>query len=286
MVLSFSAHNLWIELGTRAAEIASNRLTNIVLTPQNSRIRFQISFHIRFQVTTPLVSKPLYLQVRELLLRRISSGVWGPGDAIPNEYALAASLNVSLGTIRKALNELVSEKVIFRKQGRGTFVIDQSSAAATLRYSKYWSRTQGHIEGLITESYAETGEISEEEADRLAAQKNCRVLRAMRVRSNNCGPFLVEKCVLPVELYPSIPEDFSKYRITELAQRNGIQLGDADESVGITRAEAFDVEALEVAMGEPLVSLDRIVRSIDGRPLEWRAARLKTGDVEYRIHFQ
>jgi GntR family transcriptional regulator len=241
---------------------------------------------IGFSVTPPLVTKPLYYQVRELLLGRISSGVWGPGDAIPNEYELAASLNVSLGTIRKALNELVSEKVIFRKQGRGTFVIDQSSATATLRYSKYWSRTEGHIEGLITESHAETGEISEEEAERLVTKKNYSVLRVMRVRSNICGAFSVEKCVLPAVLYPSIPEDLCRYRIGELAQTNGIQIGDADESVGITRAEAFDVKALEVAMGEPLLSLDRVIRSMDGRPLEWRTARLKTGDVEYRNQFQ
>ncbi|MEL7030333.1 MAG: GntR family transcriptional regulator, partial [Pseudomonadota bacterium] len=47
--------------------------------------------------------RPLYQQVRELFLARISSGAWRPAEALPSEQALAAELGVSQGTVRKAL---------------------------------------------------------------------------------------------------------------------------------------------------------------------------------------
>jgi DNA-binding GntR family transcriptional regulator len=66
---------------------------------------------------------PLYLQVKDELVKRISNGTYGIGDAIPTEAALAAEFGTSVSTIRQAVAILVSEKLLDRKQGKGTFVI-------------------------------------------------------------------------------------------------------------------------------------------------------------------
>ena len=63
--------------------------------------------------------RPLYQQVRELLVSRISTGAWRPAEALPSEMALARELNVSQGTVRKAIDSLVAEKLIERRQGKG-----------------------------------------------------------------------------------------------------------------------------------------------------------------------
>ncbi len=65
---------------------------------------------------------PLYRQVKELLLQRVVSGVWKPGEGLPSETKLAEQFNVSQGTVRKALEEMVAEHVVVRHQGKGTFV--------------------------------------------------------------------------------------------------------------------------------------------------------------------
>jgi DNA-binding GntR family transcriptional regulator len=72
-------------------------------------------------------TRPLYLQVRDELWDRIVKGTWGPGAALPNEFLLAQELKVSIGTVRKAVDELVAEKAVSRQQGRGTFVLDRKS---------------------------------------------------------------------------------------------------------------------------------------------------------------
>ena len=94
--------------------------------------------------TTPthrLVTRALYLQVRDALAERIAGGEWKPGSAIPNEGDLSRQFGVSAGTMRKALEVLEDERLLTRRQGRGTFVNDQTSDELAVRYSNL--RTPG-----------------------------------------------------------------------------------------------------------------------------------------------
>ena len=67
---------------------------------------------------------PLYAQIKLELIRRIGDGEWPQTQALPSEWDLAAQLDVSQGTVRKALGELVAQGVLTRYQGRGTFVAE------------------------------------------------------------------------------------------------------------------------------------------------------------------
>src|SRR5918912_2432046 len=65
---------------------------------------------------------PLYQRIRDEIAQQIARNVWRPGEAIPTEAELAASHEVAVGTVRKALDALVADGMIERRQGRGTFV--------------------------------------------------------------------------------------------------------------------------------------------------------------------
>ena len=65
---------------------------------------------------------PLYRVVKASLLRSIESGQHPPGSALPSETELALAFGVSIGTLRKAVDELAAEHIVARRQGRGTFV--------------------------------------------------------------------------------------------------------------------------------------------------------------------
>src|ERR1044072_7210939 len=71
---------------------------------------------------SPLGYRPLYRQVKDLLIKRLGDGSWTPGQLLPSEPEIAAGLGVSPGTVRKALDEMSSESLLVRRQGRGTFV--------------------------------------------------------------------------------------------------------------------------------------------------------------------
>lgn len=75
-------------------------------------------------MTSPTAAKPLpvYLQVAELLARQIKAGYWHEGERLPTEAELAVTLNVAVGTLRKALALLAEQNVLERVQGSGTYV--------------------------------------------------------------------------------------------------------------------------------------------------------------------
>src|SRR3981189_2291200 len=78
--------------------------------------------------------RPLYEQIRILLTQSVVAGEWKPGEAIPSELELAARFRVSQGTVRKAIDELASEHILVRRQGKGTFVASHSEPAYQYRF--------------------------------------------------------------------------------------------------------------------------------------------------------
>jgi GntR family transcriptional regulator len=81
-----------------------------------------------------LAGLPKYARLRETLLRAIDDGYWKPLDQLPKEITLAESSPFSLGTVQKALRDLVQSGVVVRQQGRGTFVAQREGVMAGPRH--------------------------------------------------------------------------------------------------------------------------------------------------------
>ena len=77
---------------------------------------------------------PLYRQIKTLLLQSLETGEWRPGEAIPSEADLAVRFGVSQGTVRKAIDELATDNLVVRRQGKGTFVATHDDPRAFFRF--------------------------------------------------------------------------------------------------------------------------------------------------------
>lgn len=221
-----------------------------------------------------LSTRPLYLQLRDVLAERIATGEWKPGIAIPNETDLAREFGVSPGTMRKALGLLEGERLVNRQQGRGTFVNDQGSEALAIRFSNLRGADGVRIAGLVQHSQITEGRASELECQRLRLRAQEPVYRTRRLRLRGEQPFMVEETSLPAALFPGLAAKRDpSHRIAVLAQQYGMLLGKASERVAIDRASPGIAEALGIAPGTSLMLLDRVVETLDGRPVEWRLAR-------------
>ena len=80
---------------------------------------------------------PLYLQLRDEIAARIAKQEWRAGEAIPTESKLIAQYATSMGTLRKAVDELVKEGLLERFQGKGTFVRRTKFDAALFRFFRF-----------------------------------------------------------------------------------------------------------------------------------------------------
>ncbi|MEY3511238.1 MAG: hypothetical protein RI914_1837, partial [Pseudomonadota bacterium] len=77
---------------------------------------------------------PLYQQIKGLILRSLQAGEWKAGDMIPSELDLAARFRVSQGTVRKAIDELATDNLLVRRQGKGTFVATHAEQHTQYRF--------------------------------------------------------------------------------------------------------------------------------------------------------
>jgi GntR family transcriptional regulator len=209
------------------------------------------------------------MQVRDALAERIASGVWKAGMAVANESDLARELGVSAGTVRKALELMESQRLITRRQGRGTFVSDQTSNDQMVRFCNLrgpdGERVNGHVMSVdVTEGVAD-----DHERLRLRLADRDAVYRIRRVRCNGSRTFLVGNVAVPAALCPGlINKKEIAANISVLAHEYGILLGKAEVRITIDLPPGGIAEALGVVPGTPVMCLQRTMFMLDGTPVE------------------
>lgn len=225
------------------------------------------------------ITQPLYVQLRQALTQRISSGVWKPGDTLPNETEIAREFGLSAGTVRKALDWMEQANLVVRQQGRGTFVCDPSSDHLVQRYENIVGPSGVPVRGEPRLLSFTTGEASLQEQQRLRLKPGVQVHRIRQMRLVGSCPLLVKDVVVSAALFPQIDE--SAYSISAAARASGVLLGRAEERIAIEMAAPPIAELLDVPAATPLLRLDRTVFAIDGRPVEWRLSHCHLGDNVY-----
>src|SRR5690606_3412123 len=83
---------------------------------------------------------PLDVKVKQLILDRMISCEWSAGTLLPSEQQLGAEIGVSQGTVRKALDALAAERLVVRRQGRGTFVSRHDQSRTMFQFFKLVNR--------------------------------------------------------------------------------------------------------------------------------------------------
>jgi GntR family transcriptional regulator len=228
------------------------------------------------------LTRPLYLQLRDALVERIANGQWKPGSMVPNESELAREFGVSPGTMRKALDLMETMRLLTRRQGRGTFVSDPSADELAARYNSLRRADGGRIADEVRSGEIRESGPSDLECARLRLSNDDRVYRLHRRCLHDNRAYMVEDVALPVALFPGLadaqdPSD----SVTSLARKFGVLLGKAEERISIGEASLEVAEALGIASASPILVLDRVVFTLDGRPAEWRMGWCHVADKFY-----
>lgn len=228
------------------------------------------------------ITRPLFLQVRDELASRVAHGVWKPGTPIPNEAQLASELGVGHGTVRKALDLMEAEKILTRRQGRGTFVVDHDTEIMAIRFSAIVDNEHKKIEGEIAWQGTETFDATPEIEQHLDAVPSDIVVRTSRLHKYHGREFMWEHSNIVLRHWSGLTEETAVYdRITSLAQRCGVILSHATETVSPAVAEGIVCERLKLAAGSPILVLERTIFTDRGTRVEWRKAWTCLRDKKY-----
>jgi GntR family transcriptional regulator len=228
---------------------------------------------------------PLYSQVKELMIRRLVSGSWRPGDILPSEARLAAEFRVSQGTVRKALDELAARNLVVRQQGRGTFVAKHSRQRSIFHFFHIFTE-DGVKEPPVGRVLALRGARADrDQARRLGLAPRSRVWEILRLRRIGGAPVILERIAVPVALFPDLDLPLDQEQDEELyvlfQQRFGITITRAEERLRAVAADEDDAAHLGVLPGAPLLEIDRIARNLQGVAVEWRRSRCNTAHHHY-----
>jgi GntR family transcriptional regulator len=226
--------------------------------------------------------RPLYRQVRDVLVKRIVDGVLRPGETLPSETDIATDLRVSQGTVRKALNDLVEENFVVRRQGKGTFVARHDEERILFQFFKL-TPDNGISEFpdsrilSVTVQSADAGA-----AEALSLRTGSRVVRIERLRSLAGRICILERIALPRALFPAIEKRDLPNNLYELYRSVfGVTVVRAQERLKAVAAAKRDAKALGLRPGVPLLSIDRRAFAADGRPVEQRLSLCHTDILHY-----
>ncbi|HET7729218.1 MAG TPA: GntR family transcriptional regulator [Usitatibacter sp.] len=229
--------------------------------------------------------QPLYEQVRARLIEGISAGEWKAGAALPAESRLARAFGVAIGTLRKAVDSLVAERVLVRRQGKGTFVTEHDGRRLLFHFF--------HIAGRDgAKAYPEVRTVSfgrdradAEEAAALQVAPHEKVIRIRNVLSLAGAPVVVDDVTLPAELFPGLSEKIFLARdntIYHLYQsRYGINVLRTDEQLRAVLAPRDIAGLLELEAGAPVLEIRRVAYTFRDRPVELRLSRVDTRRHHY-----
>ena len=233
----------------------------------------------------PPSEQPLYEQVRARLIEGISAGEWPPGECIPSESQLARDFGVAIGTIRKAVDTLVAERALVRRQGKGTFVTAHDGSRMLFHFFHVVARS-----GEKTYPEVRTLSFRRDRADASAAQAlgiapHDTVIRIRNVLSLEGEPVIVDDITLPAELFPGLSEKIFLARdntIYHLYQsRYGINVLRTDERLRAVLAARDMAQLLQVEEAAPLLEIRRVALTFRDRPVELRLSRVNTARHDY-----
>jgi GntR family transcriptional regulator len=239
-------------------------------------------------VSTPAFS-PLYQQIKGLILQSLQSGEWKPGESIPSEIDLASRYRVSQGTVRKAIDELSSENLLVRRQGKGTFVATHAEQHIQYRFLKLMPDSGDlQSEGPAQRDIIDCRRLraSAEVARALALRTGDAVLQARRVLSFAGRPTILEDLWLPGTPFKGLTaERLNQYRGPMYAlfeTEFGVRMVRAEEKIRAVLPDAAQSVLLKIPRSTPVLSVERIAYTYNDVPMEMRRGLYLTDTHHYR----
>ncbi len=216
---------------------------------------------------------PLYYQLKMWLLEQIDAGQFTPGEQIPTEHELCHQFDLSRGTVRQALKELIDEGRLYPVRGRGTFIAEPPNETWSFATTASISEALDH-KGIPYET--PVLEVSSKKADALVAsnlliEPEQPVVFIKRLRIVEGRPLVIYELYLP----ESIAAPLHKIDLTNCAfyrtleEHCGVRVVAMDRTIGVRLATEEEAHLLDVPPGSAVQVFEELAYDRAGKPVEF-----------------
>ena len=233
--------------------------------------------------------KPLYRLVEDHLRQQILSGALVPGDLIPSEPQLAKHLDVSQGTVKKAIDNLVWENLLYRHQGKGTYVSRVDFAKSMFRFFSYGDASGRPIRIQKETPVRRLRRGPQKIRHQLGVAEGANLLYIERVGYIGGEPILIEYSWWAADLVPGLEnekEHIPDYFYALVMDKYEVPIIRADETLTAEAADPHTAESLEIEPGEPVIVLKRETYSLDNRLVEVRTTKGRADRFSYKTEIR
>ncbi len=230
------------------------------------------------------MTEPLYKQVINTLIQRIADGEYLPGSMLPSEFDLAADLNVSQGTARKALVELELKGIVQRSQGKGTFVTVRTPENSLFHFFRLRTPQGQQVTPELLSTDVKIRASSKEERSLLFNAPK-KVFEVSRVRTFKNQPLCHETSIVPIDLFPGLHErcPLPNALYVLFQQAYSCVVISAEENLTAGLLEDPVASLLQQKVGTPVIVARRQARDLLERVVELRTTTILTHGSSYNI---
>ena len=229
---------------------------------------------------------PLYHSLGQLVRGKIQSGEWPVGSRIPAERALMQIYGVSRATVRQAIEYLVREGILYRIQGKGTFVAPPKIKQGVLRLLDFSDTMRRN--GLLPRAQL----LGKERIDpplnvrkELGLANGERVIWLQRLILVNEAPMLIESSYLPAARFPSLLVDYDGTEDLQgfIQGRYRVQIASGGEVFEPVILESHEARLLGVKSGSPALWVEQVSLDASSSPIEFRGTLLRGDRCRFYI---
>ena len=233
---------------------------------------------------------PVYFKVQKALKAQIESKQFAPGEGIPSERILAEHFQVSMGTVRKAVGNLVVDGYLYRVRGKGTFVSNNTIRRENIKSYPMLREFKGRESSLklnllsleLVEAQPRIGSLL-----KLAPEE--KLYRVERTLDSKKRPMIYTVSYLPEKLFPELEKKGryalgkeSLYRFAE--KQYGITTFANNELFYAELASENVAKILKVSPGDPLLVWDMLALTYKEQAYEFRVSYCISGERKIYRH--
>lgn len=234
---------------------------------------------------SPTSAVPLYRQLKQLLLEQIDNGKLKGGDRLPTESELCSIYHVGRNTVRTAINELVQEGFLIKKQGKGTFVHMQKigeNITSNLSFSAVCLSN-----GVVPSNRLVTVALQPASPIDLAAlhmAPGSRIMYLARILSADGVPVIYDRLYIHEKYSSLISEPLDNISFYSLlTQKFHITPTRSKKTIELARANEEEAHLLNIKKDDPVLLMNEIVYDENNDPVH-RTKQIILGDrFKYEI---
>lgn len=228
-----------------------------------------------------------YEKIANILRGRIEEGIYPADSLLPNQIELVEEFQVSRVTIKKAINILAMEGLIYSQRGAGTRVLKRGIWGTENYSATEYDGLSQQMKDRNLSSQVITFEVqfpNDDIREKLLLDKHKPVYKIIRLRLLDGEPYVLEHTYMPTELVPDLnPSILEKSIYHYLHQELGITFAGAYRNLKADKADEFDKTYLNCQASDPVLEVEQVVYLTNGQPIEYSRSRNRYDQRSYSV---